>query len=222
MHEGRTGGSGSRGRGISTGPTDAPRYRDLGLSVFEGHDHIECRAFAEHRAVVEPDQVGDAQGVIVLTPRVTAESVARSDDLLAIGRFGVGYDGVDVAACTAADVVVFITVGRDRPLGGRGGARLDARAVAPGARQGRTGPLGGMGRAVAFDGERAPRPHAGHRRARRDRSPPDRPARRVRHESPDGVRPLSRPGAGRGTRGPARRARRAAGRGRFRVDPLPA
>ena len=93
------------------GADGAPRYRDLGLSVFEGHDHIECRSFAEHRAVVEPDQVGDVQGVIVLTPRVTAESVARSDDLLAIGRFGVGYDGVDVAACTAADVVVFITVG---------------------------------------------------------------------------------------------------------------
>ena len=93
------------------GDDGAPRYRNLGLSVFEGHDHIECRSFTEHRAVVEPDQVGDVQGIIVLTPRITAESVARSDDLLAIGRFGVGYDGVDVAACTAADVVVFITVG---------------------------------------------------------------------------------------------------------------
>ena len=93
------------------GADGAPRYRDLGFSAFEGHDHIECRSFADHRPDVEPDQVGDAQGVVVLTPRVTAESVARSDELLAIGRFGVGYDGVDVAACTAADVVVFITVG---------------------------------------------------------------------------------------------------------------
>jgi phosphoglycerate dehydrogenase-like enzyme len=30
---------------------------------------------------------------------------------LAVGRFGVGYDAVDVAACTAADVLVFITAG---------------------------------------------------------------------------------------------------------------
>src|SRR5262249_50194166 len=32
-------------------------------------------------------------------------------DLLAIGRFGVGYDSVDVAACTAADVVLLIAAG---------------------------------------------------------------------------------------------------------------
>jgi phosphoglycerate dehydrogenase-like enzyme len=42
---------------------------------------------------------------------VTKASVSRSDDLLAIGRFGVGYDSVDVDACTEADVAVFIAVG---------------------------------------------------------------------------------------------------------------
>jgi phosphoglycerate dehydrogenase-like enzyme len=42
---------------------------------------------------------------------VSAQSVAQAGDLLAIGRFGVGYDAVDVAACTNADVVVFITAG---------------------------------------------------------------------------------------------------------------
>ena len=47
--------------------------------------------------------------MIVLTPAVTAASVASSERLLAIGRFGVGYDLVDVAACTAADVAVIIT-----------------------------------------------------------------------------------------------------------------
>ena len=35
----------------------------------------------------------------------------KSADLLAIGRFGVGYDSVDVEACTAADVAVIITAG---------------------------------------------------------------------------------------------------------------
>ena len=60
---------------------------------------------------IAPAQVGDAQGVIVLTPAVTAASLSGADDLLAIGRFGVGYDAVDVAACTDADVAVFITTG---------------------------------------------------------------------------------------------------------------
>jgi phosphoglycerate dehydrogenase-like enzyme len=53
----------------------------------------------------------------VLTPRVTSASVADSSELLAIGRFGVGYDSVDVAACTAQDVLVMITAGAvDRPV----------------------------------------------------------------------------------------------------------
>ncbi|MDQ3440574.1 MAG: dehydrogenase, partial [Planctomycetota bacterium] len=42
---------------------------------------------------------------------------ADAGKLLAIGRFGVGYDAVDVAACTDADVVAFITAGAvDRPV----------------------------------------------------------------------------------------------------------
>src|SRR5260370_25679379 len=89
----------------------SPKYRDLGLSVFAAHPHIRHSRFAEHRPEIGADQIGDAQGVVVLTPAVTAASVGQSRDLLAIGRFGVGYDAVDVAACTEADVVVFITAG---------------------------------------------------------------------------------------------------------------
>ncbi len=94
-----------------------PKYQDLGLAVFEGQGHVERRVFSEHRPEIGPDQIGDAQGVIVLTPRVTAHSVSRAEKLLAIGRFGVGYDIVDVDACTAADVLLFITAGAvDRPV----------------------------------------------------------------------------------------------------------
>ena len=93
------------------------KYRDIGLSLFDGCDRISVSRFADHRAEIEPDQLAVANGVIVLTPRVTARSLSGSDDLLAIGRFGVGFDTVDVAACTAADVVLFITAGAvDRPV----------------------------------------------------------------------------------------------------------
>ncbi len=92
-------------------PDGSSRYPDLGLSVFDGHDYLEWSKFAEHRTPIGADQVADAQGVIVLTPAVTAESVSESRDLLAIGRFGVGYDAVDLEACTLADVAVFITAG---------------------------------------------------------------------------------------------------------------
>ena len=93
------------------GPNGSTKYPDIGLSTFDGHPEVAWTKFAEHRPRIGPDQLDRANGVIVLTPSVTAESVSRAEDLLAVGRFGVGYDAVDVAACTEADVVVFITAG---------------------------------------------------------------------------------------------------------------
>jgi len=93
------------------------KYRDIGLSVLAEHPQIGQRVFKEHRQQIGTDQVGDAQGVIVLTPAVTAESVSKPENLLVMARFGVGYDSVDVKACTAADVLVTITTGAvDRPV----------------------------------------------------------------------------------------------------------
>jgi phosphoglycerate dehydrogenase-like enzyme len=98
-------------------PDGSTKFPDLGLSVFEPHRHITYKQFAEHRKQISPDQLEGANGVIVLTPAVTAETVSRASDLLAVGRFGVGYDTVDVKACTNADVVAFITPGAvDRPV----------------------------------------------------------------------------------------------------------
>jgi phosphoglycerate dehydrogenase-like enzyme len=95
----------------------SPKYKDIGLSVLAGHPHIEQRVFKEHRKQIGPDQVADANGVIVLTPAVTGETVSNASNLLVIARFGVGYDAVDVKACTAADVLVTITTGAvDRPV----------------------------------------------------------------------------------------------------------
>ncbi len=87
------------------------KYRDIGLDRLQSHSGIEVSRLAEHRAEIGADQLADANGVIVLSPRVTARSLSTAENLLAIGRFGVGYDSVDVAACTAADVVLFITSG---------------------------------------------------------------------------------------------------------------
>jgi phosphoglycerate dehydrogenase-like enzyme len=95
----------------------APRYPDVGLSVFDGSTHVKVVQLAEHRPEIGADQLAGVQGVIVLSPRVTRETLRQPEDLLAVGRFGVGFDTVDVAACTEADVVAFITPGAvDRPV----------------------------------------------------------------------------------------------------------
>src|SRR5438552_11307062 len=94
-----------------------PKYADLGLGVFADHPQIQVKSFKEHRQKIGADQIAGANGVIVLTPSVTRETVSDARDLLAVGRFGVGYEAVDVAACTDADVLVYITAGAvDRPV----------------------------------------------------------------------------------------------------------
>jgi phosphoglycerate dehydrogenase-like enzyme len=89
----------------------APKYRDLGLSVLAENPRIEQRVFKEHRNQIGADQVDGANGIIVLTPAVTAQSVSNAEQLLVIARFGVGFDAVDVKACSSADVLVTITTG---------------------------------------------------------------------------------------------------------------
>ena len=92
-----------------------PKFADMGLDLLAGK--LSTQRFSEHRPEITPDQLRGCAAAIVLTPRVTAHSVAEPSELLAIGRFGVGYDSVDVAACTAQDVLVMITAGAvDRPV----------------------------------------------------------------------------------------------------------
>lgn len=93
-------------------PDGAPRYPDIGLSLLDARaPEVSHSAFAEHLSEITPAQLAGSQGCIVLTPKVSAHSLAQSENLLVIGRFGVGYDAVDVAACTEAGVAVFITTG---------------------------------------------------------------------------------------------------------------
>jgi phosphoglycerate dehydrogenase-like enzyme len=95
----------------------ALKFADVGLSAFEGHSSIHVGRFAEHRPEVEAGQLAGANGVVVLTPSITRASVANASELLAVSRFGVGYDSVDVPACSEADVLVCITPGAvDRPV----------------------------------------------------------------------------------------------------------
>ena len=94
-----------------------PRYENFGLDTFAGHDHVVIDRFPEHRQEITPDQLSSTHAALVLTPTVTADSIANCGDLLMISRFGVGYDTVDVEACTANHVLLTNTPGAvDRPV----------------------------------------------------------------------------------------------------------
>ena len=92
-------------------------YPDFDLSVLDDTPGLEYFPFSENSSEIASDQLAGANGVIVLTPAVTRQSLANSEELLGICRFGVGYEKVDVDACTEADVAMAITKGAvDRPV----------------------------------------------------------------------------------------------------------
>lgn len=84
-------------------------FQDIGLRLLDEAPVIEYAFFHEHRTPVTPDQLANCEGVISLGPRFTRESFANAERLVALGRFGVGYEMIDLEAATEADVAVFIT-----------------------------------------------------------------------------------------------------------------
>ena len=89
----------------------SPVCPDAGMAVLQPYEQIEPVAMREFRSQIEPDQLEGVQGAITLNAGVTAQTVADSENLLAIARFGVGYDDIDVPACTESGVVFFTAAG---------------------------------------------------------------------------------------------------------------
>jgi phosphoglycerate dehydrogenase-like enzyme len=88
-----------------------PVFPDFGVSLLEGVPRIAHEFVAEYRDEYSPQQLADYDVVISLRPKVTAQSLAGISRLCAIGRCGVGYDNVDLDACTEHGIAVFITPG---------------------------------------------------------------------------------------------------------------
>ncbi|MBS1853274.1 MAG: dehydrogenase [Acidobacteria bacterium] len=84
-------------------------FPDIGLSLLQGVAGLSHEFIPEYRAEYASEQLRDYDVLISLKPRVTAASLQGVERLCAIGRCGVGYDNVDLAACTEKDIAVFIT-----------------------------------------------------------------------------------------------------------------
>jgi len=86
-------------------------FPDIGLRLFDEVPSLEHEFLRTYRPEYTPEQLADYDVVISLKPRVTAQSLDGVQRLTAIGRCGVGYENVDLAACTAHDIAVYITPG---------------------------------------------------------------------------------------------------------------
>lgn len=92
-------------------------WGDIGLDALEAVPGVEWRFLEGHTEEVTPEQLTGVDALLLLLPRVTAATLEGADRLKIVARFGVGYDNVDVAACTDNGVVVTITPdGVRRPM----------------------------------------------------------------------------------------------------------
>jgi len=86
-------------------------FPDIGLSLFNDVSSLDYEFLKAYRPEYTPEQLIGYDVLISLKPRVTAQSLEGVQRLTAIGRCGVGYENVDLAACTAHDIAVYITPG---------------------------------------------------------------------------------------------------------------
>jgi phosphoglycerate dehydrogenase-like enzyme len=76
---------------------------------FGSQPDIEVEFMPELKREITPDQLQDYDAVISLHPYYTTESLRGAERLVTIARWGVGYDMIDVQACTDNDVLLSIT-----------------------------------------------------------------------------------------------------------------
>ncbi len=89
-------------------PDGSPVYPDFDLEPLRQAANVEF-AYLEPRNPVEADQLANFDALILLAHRFTKDSIHPNGRLAVIARFGVGYDTVDVEACTRAGIALAIT-----------------------------------------------------------------------------------------------------------------
>ena len=86
----------------------SPTYPDFDLAPLRAALGIEA-VFLDEANPLRGEQLEDFDALILLAHRFAAESAPKSGRLGIVARFGVGYDTVDVDACTRAGIALAIT-----------------------------------------------------------------------------------------------------------------
>lgn len=90
---------------------------DIGLGLLDEAPGVAWEFLAEKTRELTADQIHGYDALAVLGPRVPAAAVEGAERLAVLARYGVGYDSIDVAACTHNGIAVTITPdGVRRPM----------------------------------------------------------------------------------------------------------
>jgi phosphoglycerate dehydrogenase-like enzyme len=92
------------------------RTATLDLSLLDGAG-LDWEFLVEDVRVLRPGDLAGYEALVCFMPRVPREAIETADRLKIVARLGVGYDSVDVDACTEQGVLVTITPdGVRRPM----------------------------------------------------------------------------------------------------------
>lgn len=90
-------------------PDGTPAYPDFDLSPLRDAPDVDLFTAEPVDGVIPADSLADTDVLILLGARFAAESIPADGRLSMVARFGVGYDNVDVPACTEHGIAVVIT-----------------------------------------------------------------------------------------------------------------
>ena len=93
------------------------------MAMFEARDDIELKVLTtEFRGPPLQkelaEHIGDADGIMVGLEKVQADLLALAPKLRVVSRFGVGFDTLDIPACTRQGVTVGVVNGANEPNSG--------------------------------------------------------------------------------------------------------
>jgi phosphoglycerate dehydrogenase-like enzyme len=90
-------------------PDGSLGFGDIGLGLLDHGAGVAWEFLAENTRELDAEQLRGYDALLVLAPDVTAATLHGADRLSIIARFGVGYDNVDVLACSRHGIMLTIT-----------------------------------------------------------------------------------------------------------------
>ena len=90
-------------------PDGSLGFGDIGLDVLVANSRIEREFLPDYGSELPAEVADQFDALLVLAPKVSAATLDGGQRLAIVARFGVGYDNVDVPACTRNNVLLTIT-----------------------------------------------------------------------------------------------------------------
>lgn len=90
---------------------------EVGLSLLDAQPHIDYHVLPDDGPEILPASIAGCDALLLLRPKVTEQTLTGADRLRLVARWGVGYENIDVDACTRRGIAVTIAPdGVRRPI----------------------------------------------------------------------------------------------------------